>query len=67
MRYGHDAEFVARDGEETVSLASVVDRECARLGVDGIRRVLDAESGATAQRRTHGEEGPDALRESLIL
>jgi carboxylate-amine ligase len=67
LRYGHDAEFVARDGEGTVSLPTVVERECDRLGVDGIRRVLDAPSGAAEQRRIHDESGADALRASLVL
>ncbi|WP_251330908.1 glutamate--cysteine ligase [Haloplanus pelagicus] len=67
MRYGHDASFVTRSGEDTVSLGTFVDRECDRLGVDGIRDLFDTPSGAAAQRRRHREAGADALRESLLL
>jgi len=67
MRYGHDAEFVTRDGEDTVSLGSIVDRECDRLEIDGIRDLYDTPSGATTQRRIHDEGGHAALRESLLI
>jgi len=67
MRYGHDATFVTRSGEDTVSLGTVVDRECDRLGVDGIRDLFEAPSGAAAQRRIHDHGGSGALRESLLL
>jgi carboxylate-amine ligase len=67
MRYGHDAEFVTRDAEDTVSLGTVVDRECDRLGVDGIRDLYDDPSGAATQRRIHDEGGHATLRESLLL
>jgi len=67
MRYGHDADFVERSGEDTVSLDAFVDRECDRLGVDGLHDLLDAPSGAATQRRLHREAGVEALRESLLL
>jgi len=67
MRYGHDASFVTRSGEDTVSLGAFVANESERLGVDGIREVFDAPSGAATQRRLLDEEGADALRESLVL
>ncbi|WP_232685861.1 glutamate--cysteine ligase [Halobacterium zhouii] len=67
IRYGHDASFVDRNGEGSVSLGDVVERECDRLGVSGIREVYDAESGATRQRRLREEEGARALYESLVL
>ncbi|MFD1634450.1 glutamate--cysteine ligase [Haloplanus ruber] len=67
MRYGHDAAFVERSGEDTVSLDTLVDRECDRLGVDGLRDLLDAPSGAATQRRLRREAGVAALRESLLL
>ena len=67
IRYGHDAEFVTRSGEDTASLGTVVDRECDRLGVDGIRDLYADPSGATTQRRIHDEDGHAALRESLLL
>ncbi|MGB9965390.1 glutamate--cysteine ligase [Halobacterium sp. CBA1126] len=66
-RYGHDASFVRRDADGEVSLGEVVDRECERLGVGGIRGVFDAESGASAQRRLLDEAGEAALYESLVL
>ncbi|GAB6859972.1 glutamate--cysteine ligase [Haloplanus litoreus] len=67
MRYGHDASFVTRSGEDTVPLGTFVENESERLGVDGIREVIDTPSGAATQRRLLDEEGADALRESLVL
>jgi carboxylate-amine ligase len=67
VRYGRDAEFVARDGEGTVTLAAVIDSEAERLGVDGIASLLDRESGAARQRRILDEEGPETLYRSLLL
>jgi carboxylate-amine ligase len=66
IRHGHDAAFVRRDGSGTVSLGEVVDRECDRLGVEGIRRVFGADSGSTRQREARAE-GADTLRDSLRL
>jgi carboxylate-amine ligase len=65
IRHGHDASFLTRDGG-TVALAEAVDRACDRLGVEGLREVVDTESGAARQRRLHGES-LDALCESLLL
>ncbi|WP_435095642.1 glutamate--cysteine ligase [Halarchaeum sp. P4] len=67
VRHGHDASFIARDGSGTVSLGEVVDRECERLGVTGIRDVYDAESGAAFQRRVHETEGASALYDAIRL
>jgi carboxylate-amine ligase len=67
LRYGREASFIARDGEETVDLATVVRRECDRLDVAGIRRIQRAESGTARQRRIHEQDGFDALCESLLL
>ncbi|NHN59062.1 MULTISPECIES: glutamate--cysteine ligase [Halorussus] len=67
MRYGHDASFIRRDREGEVCLGEVVDRECDRLGVSGIRDVYEAASGAASQRRIRDEEGVEALYESLVL
>jgi carboxylate-amine ligase len=67
MRYGHDAAFIRRDREGEVGLGEVVDRECERLGVSGIRDIYETESGATRQRRLRDEEGVEALYESLVL
>ncbi len=67
IRHGHDAAFITRDGEGTVDLATVIDRECDRLGVSGLRDVLDRESGATRQRRLQAQAGPEALRHDLLL
>ncbi|WP_435318530.1 glutamate--cysteine ligase [Haloarchaeobius sp. TZWSO28] len=67
IRHGHDASFVAPDASGTVSLGEVVDTECERLGVSGIRDIYDAESGASRQRRLHEEKGLDAVCESLVL
>ncbi|EMA55831.1 MULTISPECIES: glutamate--cysteine ligase [Halococcus] len=67
LRDGHDATFIDRDGAGTIGLEAVVDREADRLGVEGIRRLLDAESGATAQRRYRREGGLDAVCAALML
>ncbi|WP_255169641.1 glutamate--cysteine ligase [Natrononativus amylolyticus] len=67
IRHGHDATFIARDLEGTVDLGELVDRECERLGIDGIREVYDRESGASRQRRLLEERGEEPLCESLLL
>ncbi|WP_049927345.1 glutamate--cysteine ligase [Halopiger goleimassiliensis] len=67
MRYGHDAQLLDRTLEETVDLGELVDRECERLGIDGIKTVYERESGAERQRRVLEEDGPDALCASLLL
>jgi carboxylate-amine ligase len=67
IRYGHDASFISLDGDGEVSLAEVVERECSRLGVTGVRDLYDAGSGAARQRRVLDERGLDALCESLVL
>ncbi|GGL54690.1 glutamate--cysteine ligase [Halocalculus aciditolerans] len=66
-RYGHDASFIDRDCSGTISLPEAVERECDRLGVTGLRDVLDRESGAERQRRLCEESGPEALYQSLTL
>ena len=67
IRWGRDAALIDRDCTSTVPLADAVDAECDRLDVTGIREVLDAEDGATAQRRLRADGGPDALRSALRL
>ncbi|WP_222918887.1 glutamate--cysteine ligase [Natrinema sp. SYSU A 869] len=67
IRYGQDASFIDRDLEGTVDLGELVDRECERLGIDGIKAVYERESGADRQRRLLEDEGADALCESLLL
>ncbi|MCU4971401.1 glutamate--cysteine ligase [Halobacteria archaeon AArc-m2/3/4] len=67
IRYGHEASFITRDLENTIDLGELVDRECDRLGIDGIERVYEAESGASRQRRLRDEDGADTLCESLLL
>jgi carboxylate-amine ligase len=67
MRHGREASFVAPDGEDVVDLATHVDAECDRLGVTGLREVLDGESGTARQRRLHDQESMDALCRSLFV
>ncbi|WP_435358585.1 glutamate--cysteine ligase [Haloarchaeobius sp. DFWS5] len=67
LRHGHDASFVTRAGDGTISLGEVVDRECDRLGISGISDVFDGESGADRQRRLLDEGGLDAVCDSLVL
>jgi carboxylate-amine ligase len=66
LRYGHDASFLRRDGDGVVDLGTVVDRECDRLDVTGIRDLYEGESGATRQRRLRSA-APERLYESLTL
>jgi len=66
IRHGQDAAFLRPDGS-TVPVAEVVDAECDRLGIDGIRDLYEAESGAARQRRLREEAGPDALCDALLL
>ena len=67
LRYGHDTELLSKDFSEAIPLGELVERECSRLGVDGIREMYDAESGAERQRRLHESEGLDAVCEDLLL
>ena len=67
IRHGHDASFIARDGESTLGLGEFVDSESDRLGVDGIRSVYDAESGSERQRRIRTSDGLDALCDDLLV
>jgi carboxylate-amine ligase len=66
-RHGHDASFVGRNGDGTVGLGEVVERECERLGVSGIRDIYERPSGSEQQRQTLDREGERALYESLVL
>jgi len=67
LRYGHDAELLSKDFSEALPLGELVDRESSRLGVDGIREMYDAESGAERQRRLHDSDGLDAVCADLLL
>jgi carboxylate-amine ligase len=67
IRHGHEAEFISRDGEDVVDLETIVDREADRLGVSGIREVLDRPSGSQRQRELMAEVGLDGLCDSLVL
>jgi len=67
IRHGRAASFITRDGRDVVDLVTVVDRECDRLGIDGLEDVLERESGSARQRRLHETEGLDALCDALVL
>ena len=67
IRHGHDASFLRQKDEGTISLSAFVDRETDRLSVDGLRRLLEAESGAAMQRRVHEDEGIDGLCDALLV
>ncbi|MFP8952520.1 glutamate--cysteine ligase [Natrialbaceae archaeon A-arb3/5] len=67
IRHGQEASFISRDLDGTVELGELVDRECERLNIGGIKRVYERESGASRQRRIRDDEGADALCESLLL
>ncbi|MWG33897.1 glutamate--cysteine ligase [Halomarina oriensis] len=66
-RWGREASFIDRDCSDVVSLADAIDREADRLDVTGIREVLDADSGASTQRRLREERGLDAVCAALRL
>lgn len=67
LRYGQDSSFIDFRRDEVVDVPEAVDRERDRLGVNGIGDVLDAESGASRQRRILDAEGSAALRTALLL
>jgi carboxylate-amine ligase len=67
IRHGQNAAFIDRNGEDTVSLGEVVDRECDRLGIDGIKTIYDRESGADRLRRIRENQGDDAVCEAVLL
>jgi carboxylate-amine ligase len=67
IRHGHEADLVSREGDGVVPLGELVDRECDRLGIDGIRELFDRESGATQQRRECEARGLDAVCEAIRL
>ncbi len=67
IRYGRDASFLTREQTEPMSLDTIVTQECDRLGVDGLRRLYNMESGATRQRRLRDAKGLDELCQSLLL
>ncbi|MFB6146535.1 MAG: glutamate--cysteine ligase [Halobacteriaceae archaeon] len=66
MRYGREATFLAREGAGTVDLATVVERDGDRLGIEAPLALYDAESGAERQRRL-AADGVDRLYDSLTL
>ncbi|MFC6973802.1 glutamate--cysteine ligase [Halomicroarcula sp. GCM10025709] len=66
IRHGRDAELLVPDRSEPLSVDTLVDRECDRLDVDGLRRLADAESGASRQRRLR-QRSVVELSESLRL
>ncbi|AGB16037.1 carboxylate-amine ligase, YbdK family [Halovivax ruber XH-70] len=67
IRHGHDATLMTRDMSGEIGLGELVDRECERLDVGGLRRVYETDSGAERQRHILADEGVDALCASLML
>jgi carboxylate-amine ligase len=67
LRYGHEAELLDRDLETTRPLGELLQAEADRLDVPGLLDVFNDESGAARQRRLRGDDGLDALCESLVL
>ncbi|WP_372479021.1 glutamate--cysteine ligase [Halomicrobium sp. HM KBTZ05] len=65
MRHGHDASLLTRTGS-TAPLGELVDRECDRLGIDGLRTLYDRESGANRQRRLR-KQSVATLADDLVL
>jgi len=67
LRYGHDATLISRDGDGTVELGELVEREADRLAIPRLTDLYDRESGARRQRHLRETGGVDALCESLLL
>ncbi|WP_262176184.1 glutamate--cysteine ligase [Haloarcula laminariae] len=67
IRNGQSASLLTRDGDGTLSLGEIVEAECDRLGIDGIARLFEAESGADKQRRLRADAGAPALAAALEL
>ncbi|WP_181686294.1 glutamate--cysteine ligase [Halorhabdus salina] len=67
IRYGRETSFVTRDGEGTVDLEAVIQRDRDRLDLSRIEALVGAESGAERQRRRKTQEGIDALCESVLV
>ena len=67
MRHGHDASFLPPGDGNPVSLADVVENEADRLEIDGINRLLEAESGADRLRRIRREQGDEAACRAIML
>jgi len=66
IRHGQSASLLSRDAEATLALGDIVEAECDRLGIDGIRRLFEAKSGAERQRRLRND-GVQALASALEL
>ena len=64
IRHGRDAELLVPDEADPQPVDRLVERECDRLGIDGLRQVADSESGASKQRRLR-EDSVSALCDSL--
>jgi carboxylate-amine ligase len=67
IRHGREASLLAPDGESVRSLAAIVEAECDRLDIDGVRGLWEAESGAAAQRRRRSKQGVASLCDSLLI
>ncbi len=66
IRNGQSASFLSRDGEAALALGDIVEADCDRLDIDGIRTLVAAESGAERQRRLR-DEGAQSLAAALEL
>ncbi|AWB26943.1 glutamate--cysteine ligase [Halococcoides cellulosivorans] len=68
LRYGRDAELLERGCTgASIAIGDVVDRECDRLDVEGLREVYEGPSGAARQREIRDSAGMDALCEALRI
>jgi len=65
-RHGRDADLLTAE-VAPVCVDELVDRECSRLGISGLRDVYEGESGAERQRRLLEDRGLDALCASIRL
>ena len=67
IRYGQAAEFIPRNGTDTVALETHFQREADRFDLPVLAELVEATSGAERQREIRESGGPDALCESLLV
>ena len=67
LRYGQACRLIDRKTDDTVSLATLAQREADRLDVPKLRALAESESGATKQRRLREQGGMDELCQALVL
>lgn len=67
IRHGRGASFIQPNMQSAIALSEIVREETDRLGINGIERLLEAESGAVKQRRIAEDYGIEAVPAHLML